>query len=255
MQRRTFIATAAAVAAGVMVGGCGPKKSGNVEADQNTADPGTGKLGRGQGLDRPDLAPFDTVVVLMMENRSFDHFLSWVPGVEGIPAGLTYPTKDGGSAAPWPLDGDFQGCDYFDPAHDWRSMAQHVNGGAMDGFLLTQPDGDLFPISYYDRADLPVLAALSDRHTTLDHYFCSISGPTWPNRLYQLAAATDLDMTGVLADDGTAGPSQIDQTIFDRVARGRSHRGLLQLPGGDDDPRLRQSPLRRHQPPLREVPG
>ena len=46
-------------------------------------------------LPAPADAPFDTVVVLMMENRSFDHVLGWLPGANGRQAGLTYVDKDG----------------------------------------------------------------------------------------------------------------------------------------------------------------
>jgi phospholipase C len=110
-------------------------------------------------------------------------------------------------------------------------MEVHRNGGKMDGFLKTQPAGDLFPISYYEREDLPVFAALTDHHVTLDRYFCSINGPTWPNRLYQLAAATDLDITGVLTDDDKPGPSKISTTIFDRALDAGLTAGYYSFPG------------------------
>ena len=224
MDRRTFIGGAAALTAGVALGACSGDDDESTDrttttgadapAGSTTTTPSTAK--RGVDLDRPGGAPFDTVVVLMMENRSFDHLLGWLPGAEGIPEGHTYPTQEGERAEPWPMAGDLQGCDYYDPAHDWESMHDHLADGACDGFLLTQPSGDLFPISYYDQEDLPVMAELALGHTVLDHYFCSVNGPTWPNRLYQLAAATDLDITSVLPDTGP-GPSAIDLTIFDRV--------------------------------------
>jgi hypothetical protein len=56
------------------------------------------------------------------------------------------------------------------------------DGGKSDGFLATQKLGDTYPISYYTEADLPVLAKLARSYTTLDNYFCSIAGATWPNR-------------------------------------------------------------------------
>ena len=48
-------------------------------------------------LPAPADAPFDTVVVLMMENRSFDHVLGWLPGANGRQEGLTYVDKDDAS--------------------------------------------------------------------------------------------------------------------------------------------------------------
>jgi phospholipase C len=110
-------------------------------------------------------------------------------------------------------------------------MEIHRNNGAMDGFLKTQPPGDLFPISYYDREDLPVFAALTDQHTVLDNYFCAVNGATWPNRLYQLSAAADQDVTGPLPDDDTPGPSLITTTIFDRMLDAGLTAGYYSFPG------------------------
>src|SRR3954467_15517722 len=59
-------------------------------------------------------APFDTVVVLMMENRSFDHMLGWLPGANGIQQGLSYVDEEGVPHQTWPVAPDFQGCNYQD---------------------------------------------------------------------------------------------------------------------------------------------
>lgn len=135
-------------------------------------------------LPNPKDAPFDTVVVLMMENRSFDHMLGWLPGANGKQAGLTYLDQTGKAQSTWPMAPNWQGCDFQDPIHVWQAMKTHWNNGACDGFLKTQPNGDLFPIGYYGPKDLPILAALAQGYTCFDNYFASMLGPTWPNRLY-----------------------------------------------------------------------
>lgn len=228
-SRRAFIGAAAGAAAGWAVAGCADDTKGSGDT-ATTGDSKQTSTSTATSI-KPESAPFDTVVVLMMENRSFDHLLSWVPGVNGIPAGKTYPANDGTEAKPWPLKGDFQGCGHHDPDHLWEGMETHRNGGAMDGFLKTAEPGDLYPISYYEREDLPVFAALTDQHTLLDNYFCSINGPTWPNRLYQLAAASDQDITGPLTDDDTPGPSLITTTIFDRLHDAGLTAGYYSFPG------------------------
>src|SRR3954453_22884090 len=83
-------------------------------------------------------APFDHVVLLMMENRSFDHLLGWVPGAEGRQAGLRYPDGAGKLHATWDLGHDYQPCDFLDPQHQWEAARTQLNGGKADGFLLTQ---------------------------------------------------------------------------------------------------------------------
>jgi phospholipase C len=154
------------------------------------------------------------VVILMMENRSFDHFLGWLPGADGR-HDLTFTSAVDGNRYPnYPLAPDFQGCGYSDPDHSWEGWLVQHNYGKMDGFLQrpTTPTGlpgvtlaaaNTFPIGYYTNLnpngtrkhlpDLPVIGALAEQYTTLDRYFCSFAGETFPNRFYQHAAQTDRD--------------------------------------------------------------
>jgi len=168
-------------------------------------------------LPRPADAPFDTVVVLMMENRSFDHLLGWLPDADGKQDGLRYPDRDGTPRATHALGPDFQGCAFHDPRHDWRSVAAQLNGGKCDGWLRTQAIGDTYPIGYYTAADLPVTAALARGHTVCDRYHCSVLGPTGPNRMYMWSATTDyLEFDGIISAEGPR-PSNVQLAIFDRL--------------------------------------
>jgi phospholipase C len=153
------------------------------------------------------------VVVLMMENRSFDHFLGWLPGADGR-HDMIYQATDGHFYPNYPLAPDFQGCGYSDPDHSWEGFLVQHNFGKMDGFLqrptapadnagVTLAKANTFPIGYYtnrhrdfgrkEPPDLPVIGALAERYTVLDRYFCSFAGETFPNRFYQHAAQTDRD--------------------------------------------------------------
>ncbi len=189
---------------------------------------GLGSQGRGNAgptphladsrLPHPNEAPFDTVVVLMMENRSFDHLLGWLPGANGKQQGLTYPDKDGVAQATWPLAPDFQGCAHDDPDHTWPGIAVQYADGRCNGFLQTAKVGDRFPIGYYREDDLPIMSALAKGYTTFDNYFCSMMGPTWENRLFQLSATTQLDENWCdFPKDGERRPVVIQTAIFDRV--------------------------------------
>src|SRR5690348_18222191 len=83
----------------------------------------------------PRNLPIDTFVVLMMENRSFDHYLGWLPGAEGHQAGLSYVDKAGVRHSTHSLGTDYQGCAHPDPDHGWDDGRIQVAGGRMDGFL------------------------------------------------------------------------------------------------------------------------
>lgn len=217
--RREFMAgVAVSGLAGVGLAGCSDGSDDNTIAKSTAAGPTTSaKPTHADVLAHPSTAPFDTVVVVMMENRSFDALLGWLPGANGKQAGLSYQDKTGTAHETRPLAPDWTGCEMQDPFHFWQAVESQFNGGKIDGFLQLQPTGDQFPIGYYTGEDLPILAALAENYTTFDNYFCSMLGPTWPNRFYQLCGTTDLFVTGDFPAAGQPRPSNLDLAIFDRL--------------------------------------
>jgi phospholipase C len=149
------------------------------------------------------------VVVLMMENRSFDHFLGWVPGADGKQAGLTYTDRAGLPHATHPLAPDYQGCLHPDPDHSYAGGRVEYNGGANDGWLRAGAN-DEFSIGYYAQSDLAFFGQAVPRWTTFDRYFPSILSETFPNRIYQHAGQAD-------RISNTFQPSTLP-TIWDRLA-------------------------------------
>jgi phospholipase C len=135
----------------------------------------------------PGDLPIDTFVVLMMENRSFDHYLGWLPKADGRQGGLVYRDGSGIPHATHRLTGDFQGCAHPDPDHSWEGGRQQLDGGRMDGFLRSGSN-DEFSIGYYVEPDLPFLPELARAFTTFDRFFCSLLASTYPNREYMHAA-------------------------------------------------------------------
>lgn len=135
-------------------------------------------------------APFDHVVLVMMENRSFDHWLGWLPGADGRQAGLTYPDRNGTPTATHPLAPDFQGCGHPDPDHSYSGGRVEYDGGACDGWLRAGSNDD-FAIGYYGQRDLAFFGQAAPRWTVSDRYFAAILAETYPNRIYQHAAQTD----------------------------------------------------------------
>ena len=144
-----------------------------------------------------------------MENRSFDHFLGWLPNAAGQQAGLTFTDKTGASHPTHSLSGDFTGCPRSDPDHSYDGSRVAYDNGKMDGFLRAGLN-DLFSIGYYEEKDIPFYAALARNYTTCDHYFAAILGPTFPNRFFLFAAQTD-------RTENTADISTLP-TIMDRLA-------------------------------------
>jgi phospholipase C len=139
-------------------------------------------------LPKPSRSGIDHVVLVMMENRSFDHFLGWLPGADGKQAGLSYTDTAGVAHPTFPLAPDFQGCAYRDPDHSYEGARVEWNGGACDGWLRAN---DLWSIGYYRQQDLPFFGRVAPAFTTCDRFFASILGPTFPNRIYSLSGVTD----------------------------------------------------------------
>jgi phospholipase C len=130
------------------------------------------------------------IVVVMLENRSFDHILGWLPGADGRQAGLKFPDPSGALQSTYELAPDFTGCAYPDPDHSYAGGRIEVDGGKMDGFLKDTANG-LNAIGYYQEKDLPFRSALARNYTTCDRYFPSMLGPTFPNRIFQHSGAAD----------------------------------------------------------------
>jgi phospholipase C len=168
------------------------------------------------GLPNPGDSGIDHIVVLMMENRSFDHMLGWVPGANGVQAGRTFLDTTGAAHSSHLLT-KFQNCSSADPNHAFAAGRTQLNGGKMDGFLLTAPVGDTFPIGYFTASDVPFFAAAVRNWTICDAYHCSILGPTWPNRFYMHCGQTDRLTTGGPTID-TNSLLSILPTIWDLAA-------------------------------------
>src|SRR3954468_2739103 len=175
---------------------------------------------RRRALPAPKNLPIDTFVVLMMENRSFDHYLGWLPGADGRQAGLTFSDKQGKALATKRLAPDWQGCDHPDPDHSWDGGREQLNGGKCDGFLRSG-DNDIFAISYYQEGDLGFIQDAAKAFTTFDRFHCSLMGSTLPNREY-MHAATSYGMRDNTFPDPPGFP---DTTIFAALtAKGVSNR-------------------------------
>jgi phospholipase C len=148
--------------------------------------------------------PINHVVVDMQENRSFDHYFGFAPfvGQYGVPAGYSQPDGNGGTVKPY----HFTSLATPDVGHSWGAMHAEYHGGKMDGFYTT--DG-IDCMGYYTQADLPFYYSLFQNSSLCTNYFCSLMGPTWPNRFY-LAAGT----SGGITTNGIWGYGVFDYPII-----------------------------------------
>jgi phospholipase C len=149
----------------------------------------------------PGLDNLKHIVVLMMENRSFDHMLGSLtatnPKIDGINSGLSNPDTTGASVKPQPL-ADFQGQLEPDPDHHFPAVDLQIFGGDtsagrvanMQGFVRSyfNQQGDMGhsqKIMYYFAPDkLPVLTTLATEFAVFNRWFASIPGPTICNRAF-----------------------------------------------------------------------
>jgi phospholipase C len=142
------------------------------------------------------LADIEHVVILIQENRSFDHYFGMYNGVRGFGdrrgrSHFFQKGRDGRVVHPFHFD---TGC-MADITHEWGPQHQAWNGGRMNRFLSVHQRVDGAAggetMGYYDRADLPLYYALADKFTLCDGYHCSVIGPTDPNRLMSMSAWLD----------------------------------------------------------------
>jgi len=160
----------------------------------------------------------DTVVVLMMENRSFDHYFGSLSlleertDVDGLQEAMANPHPDGGEV-------EIHAADAYcipDPPHGWSSSHDQFANGANTGFVAEHyqrhgADEAHRVMGYFDRESLPTFYTLADAGTICDRWFCSLMTSTWPNRFYSIAAQNG----GVYGNDFAEDREW--PSIFDRV--------------------------------------
>ncbi len=133
-----------------------------------------------------DRMPVDHVILLMQENRSFDHYFSKLEGVTAAAPDLTNPGPDG---APVSRYHEPELCTR-DVPHGWNAVHRQWNGGAMDGFVREAEPGGARALGYFDETQLPYYYALARTFAISDRHFCSLLGPTLPNRLFYFAGTS-----------------------------------------------------------------
>ncbi|MGW1075561.1 alkaline phosphatase family protein [Streptomyces sp. NPDC002537] len=164
---------------------------------------------------RGSLSDIKHVVLLMQENRSFDHYFGTLKGVRGFadPDALKLPNgrsvfyqpdaqNPAGYLLPFRLDTKKSSAQAIpSTSHAWDVQHAAWNGGQMDRWLPAHRKADgvngPYVMGYHTREDIPFQFALAENFTLCDNYFCSVFGPTWPNRLYW--------MTGTIDPAGTHG--------------------------------------------------
>jgi phospholipase C len=171
-----------------------------------------------QGASYPSGAeiPIDHVLVVMMENRSFDHYFQKLPeygqpDVDVAPADFSNPDADG---VPIPIFHQEAYC-FVDTSHSWRGTALQIGDGSMDGFVISSEGNHEQPamgnlemfsgrraLGYYDHTDIPFYYWLASEFSIGDRYFSSLPGPTAPNRMYLYAATSFGLVDNLLPDDG-----------------------------------------------------
>ncbi len=164
-----------------------------------------------QALRPSRLSDIDYFIILMQENRSFDHYFGTLRGVRGFddPGVMKLATGRSVFYQPDPLNPDGYELPFHldtfktsaqrlhDLSHEWGAQHASWDGGKMDNWVpahrATNGASGPLTMGYYMRADLPFHHALADAFTICDGYHCSVLGPTYPNRIYHLSATIDPD--------------------------------------------------------------
>lgn len=151
------------------------------------------------------------VVLLMQENRSFDHYFGTLAGVRGfddptamrLPNGNSVflqpdPKNPSGHLLPFHLDTRRTSAQKIPSTdHSWEVQHEAWNHGRMDNWVPAHRKADgangPYTMGYYQRADIPFHFALAEAFTICDAYHCSMLGPTWPNRMYWMTGTIDPD--------------------------------------------------------------
>ena len=251
VSRRALLSSAGSLAAGWAFA----RRSGLSETAFTSPGPSTtigaalAALGR-TSLRQPDSLPFpdlppgsDTlpqiehIVVLMLENHSFDNLLGVLGKGDGLttrssqvtswnPLGVTAtnPTASGGTQHAFHMPTTCQLP--ASPSQEWTASHIQYDNGSNRGFVVS-PSGPV-AMGYWSGADLPFLYGLARAFPVADRWFCSVLGQTDPNRRFLIAATSsgmtdDIALPGPGTSPGTAEQDALlatpaNGTIFDRLS-------------------------------------
>ena len=171
------------------------------------------------GIDEATRAriPIRHVIVMMKENRSFDHLLGRIdvlqPNADVAPPGYSNPDTSGNRVFPMHATTT---CIPYDPNHQAQAIALCIDGGAMDGFvrnaaLSTGSDGT-FAISFYDQTDLPYDYWVASTFALSDRHFAPMASGTFANRDFMMFGTN----AGVV-DTGILYPPPNTPSIFQEL--------------------------------------
>ncbi|HET9895118.1 MAG TPA: alkaline phosphatase family protein [Streptosporangiaceae bacterium] len=215
----------AGLIAGAAVGVGGWRPPGDLGTGQELDQHARSHLRKPGSLPYPNLAPgtdtipkIDHIVVLMMENHSYDNKLGMLnrPGADGFRIGAhgkptatnPYANGDLQHAFRMPTTCQMSG----KPSQTWKDSHFSFATGRNDGFVKSA-SGPV-AMGYWQWADQPFYYSLARVFPIADRYFCSLLGQTFPNRRF-LISATSLGMVNDSVPDPAAYPK--NGTIFDRL--------------------------------------
>ena len=164
--------------------------------------------------------PFDHIVVVMMENHSFDNVLGALSR-SGQPSadGLTFdasgaPTNSNpGPSGPVPAFAFTSTAQGPDVSQTWNATHEQIDGGKMDGFVRSVNSTQ--PMGYYPAEVLPFAYSLASTFTVANRWFCSAPCQTFPNRRFLMAGTAYGDIATDVSS--LADPPPPNGTIFDRL--------------------------------------
>ncbi|MEA5454072.1 phospholipase C, phosphocholine-specific [Sinomonas sp. JGH33] len=179
LNRRRFLQLSAAAAASTAISemlGASIARAASIPANRATGS----------------IKDVEHVIILMQENRPFDHYFGTLKGVRGfgdphpavLPSGKDVWHQNNGTrdVLPYHPEAPNLGMQFMeDLDHSWRLTHEAFDNGKFDKWLPAKSEATM---AFYERNDIPFHFALADAFTVCDQYHCSVLGPTDPNRYY-----------------------------------------------------------------------
>ncbi|MDB4943933.1 MAG: Acid phosphatase [Labilithrix sp.] len=224
VTRRTILQI---LGAGALVGCGGADDEPATPADGTPSAPVDPAVDGGPAADAQAAAPtaldmlreIEAVVVVMMENRSFDHFFGALQRDAKYASKATVAGTKGTETNPAPSGAavkTYKAGTYTlaSPPHSFAACHAQLDGGKNDKFVIEHAGKNQNEVmAWYDRGQIPFYYWLADNFTVCDHWYASVLGPTWPNRFYLHAG------TSSGKKDNTPILSGAPETIWDQLKK------------------------------------